>query len=110
MAEYERIREQTLLTDEKIDAALKDYRSYFYDRWGRRYEGRWYVLKVALKAQVDEVLRADGICIKADDQTQPSFLSLGSASKLEVADACRKSMMDAGFFKEAPKPAQKEVV
>ena len=45
--------------------------------------------------------------IKADDQSQPSFLTLGDASKLELVDETRKSMLEAGFIRVIPKPLKK---
>ena len=41
----------TVMSDKEINVALKDYPHYFYDSQGRRYEGYWAVLKIALKAQ-----------------------------------------------------------
>lgn len=87
--EEERVRKEALLTDEEINTSIKDYRHYFYDSQGGRYEGYWTVLKIALQVQVGKTLKTKSIRIECDKQEPPI--------KGYSADAER--MLKAGFVR-----------
>ena len=93
MAEYKRVREQALLTDEEMGEISGLFR---YDKPAFR--------EIA-QAQLDKALKADGIEIKSDDQSLPEIMCRNAQTELVIKayDLAQQEMKEAGFIKVAPK-------
>ena len=96
MTEYERVREQALLTDEEIlvviENAPKPCPMEFKDE---------PKIKAVAQAQLDKALKTDGIEIKSDDQSLPTIYKPNVYT--ETMRMTERAMLKAGFIKVAPK-------
>ena len=125
MTEYERVREQALLTEEEIYGALlkadTEYERKMAERKQALRENRGLPVfpyfeemrrLFIAQAQLDKALKADGIEIKSDDQSLPNADRLKAelkkqggyhTARTKAYALAQQDMLKAGFIKVIPK-------
>ena len=99
MTEYERKREEALLTDEEINTELIKYANEICESNPIRYWNHSEMIRRAIQAQLDKALKTDGIEIRAENQDLPRFVYLEKLIPMCDWERIVNDIKEAGFVK-----------